>query len=115
MKYFTLFFSAACLAAAGCAKPPEPPANAVTTAVNRPAPAATPVTEPSHPEDNAERITLADAKKAFDEGKAYFVDARAEAVYQAEHIKGAVNITPETLDSRLKDLPKDKTIIVYCS
>ena len=100
--------------AAGCAQPAAPPSNNATSVANRPVNTATPVTEPAH-EDKAERITLADAKKAFDEGKAFFVDSRAEPVYQAEHIKGAVNITPETLDARIKQLPKDKTIIVYCS
>lgn len=67
------------------------------------------------PADDAARISLADAKAAFDAGKALFVDSRAEAAYKAEHIKGAINITGGTLDANLKRLPKDKKIIVYCS
>lgn len=80
-------------------------------------PAAAPLSSPAaeHPDDDAARITLDEAKKLFDAGKAYIVDARPEDAYNMEHIKGAVNITSATLDERLKDLPRDKTIIVYCS
>ena len=65
--------------------------------------------------DDAPRISLADAKAAFDAGAALFVDSRAESAYKAEHIKGAINIPGGTLESKLKQLPKDKKIIVYCS
>jgi len=85
------------------------PEKNVNVAVNA-APEATPA-----PGDTAPRIPLADAKQAYDEGSAVFVDSRAESAYKAEHIKGAINITNDTLNSRLKDLPKDRKIIVYCS
>jgi 3-mercaptopyruvate sulfurtransferase SseA len=94
---------------------------AVNTVPANPAPAPTSSTAPPHPlevdhaDDDAARITLEEAKKLFDAGKAFIVDARPEEAYKQEHIKGAVNITSSTLDARLKDLPKDKTIIVYCS
>jgi len=67
------------------------------------------------PQDDAPRISLADAKKMYDDGNAFFVDARAEDSYKAEHIKGAVNITADTLKDKLKDLPKNKTIVAYCT
>jgi hypothetical protein len=92
-----------------CARSAEPPVAplALNTSAPTPAPTATP--------DDAQRITLADAKKAFDDGSAFFVDARAAEAYEMEHIKGAVNITPATLGAHLKELPKNKKIIVYCS
>lgn len=65
--------------------------------------------------DDALRITLADAKKEYDAGAAVMIDVRAEAAYKAEHIKGAINITPEMLEAKYKGLPKDKKLIVYCS
>ena len=82
--------------------------NATVALVNGPSPTATPTVTPTvtpTPPEDAPRISLADAKKAFDDGTAFFVDARPAETYKQEHIKGAVNITSATLDTRLKDLP----------
>ena len=68
-----------------------------------------------HPEDDAPRISLEDAKKDFDSGKAIFVDTRAEAAFNVEHIKGAINIPAEDFKTRYTEVPKDKKIIAYCS
>lgn len=65
--------------------------------------------------DEAPRIDLADAKQAFDSGKAVFVDTRSAESFKREHIKNAVNITPADFDARYGDLPKDTKLIVYCS
>jgi len=67
------------------------------------------------PQDDAPRISLADAKKMYDDGTAFFIDSRPEDSYKTEHIKGAVNITIDTLKEKLKGLPKNKTIIAYCT
>ncbi|MFN2501992.1 MAG: rhodanese-like domain-containing protein [Pyrinomonadaceae bacterium] len=75
-------------------------------------PAAEPTATPA---DDAPRVSLADAKAAFDAGTAYFIDTRQDTAYKAEHIKGAVNITSGTLESKLKEIPKNKKIIAYCS
>lgn len=60
------------------------------------------------------RISLADAKKAFDESGAVFVDARPAVTYKEAHIKGAVNIPLGSTDN-FDSLPKGKKIVVYCS
>jgi predicted sulfurtransferase len=65
--------------------------------------------------EEAPRISLEDAKKDFDAGKAIFVDTRAEVQYKAEHIKGAINIPAEAFQTRYTEVPKDKKIIAYCS
>lgn len=65
--------------------------------------------------EDAPRISLADAKKAFDSGKAVFIDTRAAEVYREEHIKGAINITLQDDASKYNTIPKGKKIIVYCS
>lgn len=65
--------------------------------------------------DEAARISLDDAKKAFDAGDALFVDTRAESAYQTEHIKGAINIPAEAFKERYKEVPTNKKIIAYCS
>jgi len=65
--------------------------------------------------DDAPRINLEDAKKDFDKGNVLFIDTRAEAAYNVEHIKGSINIPAEAFETRYKELPKDKKIIAYCS
>ncbi len=65
--------------------------------------------------DDAPRINLADAKKAFDEGNVVFVDTRAEVQYKPEHIKGAINIPAEAAATRYTEIPIGKKIIAYCS
>lgn len=66
-------------------------------------------------DEEAPRITLADAKKAFDAGNALFVDTRFADAYKLEHVKGAINIPANEIETRYKDVPKGKTIIAYCS
>jgi rhodanese-related sulfurtransferase len=65
--------------------------------------------------DETARISLAEAKKDFDEGKAVFVDTRNEAAYKEKHIKGAINFTLADVEARWNEIPTDKKIIVYCS
>jgi len=61
------------------------------------------------------RITLADAKKAFDDKSAVIIDARPEASYKEEHIAGAINIPFGQQDTMMDRVPKGKKIIIYCS
>lgn len=51
----------------------------------------------------------------FDQGKAIIIDVRGDATYQQGHIKGAQSIALGDLPARAGELPKDKTIILYCS
>ena len=113
MLKFVLPFAVAGLAfVAGCTDAAHP----VAVAPASPPPAAATDNHSDHQTDDAPRITLADAKKAFDAGEAIFVDSRAESGYKAEHIKGAINISGDILEAHLKELPKEgKKIIVYCS
>lgn len=81
---------------------------------NKPANSAPKADDHGHADD-APRITLADAKKDFDAGNVVFVDTRAKAAYETEHIKGAINITTSDVETRYKEIPADKKIIAYCS
>ncbi|HEX8638115.1 MAG TPA: rhodanese-like domain-containing protein, partial [Pyrinomonadaceae bacterium] len=65
--------------------------------------------------DDAPRIALVDAKKDFDAGTAVFVDTRAEATYRQEHVKGAINMPMEAVETRYREIPTGKKIIAYCS
>lgn len=80
------------------------------------APSGTPAAAPSLPPlDNAARISLADAKKAFDDGTAIFIDTRSDMTYKQEHITGSINIPTGTLDANISKLSKSKKLIAYCS
>lgn len=64
---------------------------------------------------DAPRISLADAKKAFDAKSAVFIDTHVKAAYDAGHIPGAINITVQDLEAKFNTIPKGKKIIAYCS
>jgi rhodanese-related sulfurtransferase len=51
--------------------------------------------------------------KVIESGKYQIVDVRTSSEYNEGHVKGAINIPYDTIDSDTK-LDKDKTIIVYC-
>jgi 3-mercaptopyruvate sulfurtransferase SseA len=71
---------------------------------------------PAHeaqPGDGVPRITQAEARDAFEKGKAIFVDVRGEDSFRVGHIKGALWM-PD-IAQRVKELPRDKMIITYCS
>lgn len=63
--------------------------------------------------------TLEDAKALFDGKAAIFVDARHKEDYDLEHVPGAVSLFSDDLDrlydSALGTVPKDRTIVTYCS
>ena len=61
------------------------------------------------------RVSLADAKAAYDTQGALFVDVRDAGSYASEHMKGAINIPLADIETRLSDLPKDRWIILYCT
>jgi predicted sulfurtransferase len=76
---------------------------------------APPPAAPANPAAEAPRISLADAKKAVDAGKAVLVDVRSAMNYQQEHAKGAISLPTHEIAARMSELPKDKQIITYCT
>jgi predicted sulfurtransferase len=72
---------------------------------------------PEHQDDghDAPRISLADAKKAFDDKTAVFIDTHTAEQFALEHIPGAINIQANTIKQNLDKVPKGKKIIAYCS
>lgn len=66
-------------------------------------------------EADVPRMSLADAKKAYDAGTAVIIDARPEATYNEEHIAGAINIPYGQQDQMMDRVPKGKKLIIYCS
>jgi hypothetical protein len=73
------------------------------------------VTGQNIPEASVQRVTLAEAKAAFDSKTAVFLDVRDSASYQTSHIPGAVNIPVGEIETRLKELDPNQWIITYCT
>jgi 3-mercaptopyruvate sulfurtransferase SseA len=63
----------------------------------------------------ARRITPAELREALDKGKAILIDVRGEDSYKAGHIKGARWILFSEIADHIKELPRDKLIVTYCS
>ena len=65
--------------------------------------------------DAAKRISMDDAFKLYNEGKAVFVDVRSKEQYDLGHIKGALSIPGSQLITRLREVNPGKLIITYCA
>ncbi len=65
--------------------------------------------------DGAARINVTDLREALNKGTAYVVDVRTDDQYKSGHIKGAVHIPEMDIAARAGELPRDKTIVTYCS
>ena len=69
--------------------------------------------EESYPD--VPRVSLADAKAAYDTGGAVFLDVRDAAEYAGGHIPGAISIPLSELPSRLGELDPQTWYITYCT
>lgn len=61
------------------------------------------------------RLSLADAKVAFDQKSAIFVDVRDAASFAAGHIPGSVNIPAGEVQARAGELDPNAWIVTYCT
>lgn len=82
------------------------------TRVAAPTIVAPPTTAPT---DGAQRITPVELKQALAKGTAIVVDVRAEGSYKAGHVQGALWIPESKIVERMGELPRNKTIVTYCS
>jgi Rhodanese-like domain len=76
--------------------------------VSEPLPTEDPLTE-------IKRVSLPDAKAAFDNSSAVFVDVRDAQSYASEHLKGALSIPLADIPARIGELDKNAWIITYCT
>jgi predicted sulfurtransferase len=65
--------------------------------------------------DDVKRVTTAELETLMKEGKVLVVDVRNKAMFDAGHIRGAKLIPVGEVANRANELPKDKTIVTYCS
>ena len=61
-----------------------------------------------------EKITIDELRNRLRTGKAVLIDARPEVEYQAGHLPQAISIPLEELERRLDELPRNRTLVVYC-
>lgn len=80
--------------------------------------APTPINSSSNsylPFPDVSRISLEDAKDAYDDGTAIFIDVRDPEYYEAGHIAGAINIPYSQVEARVKELDPNQHLILYCT
>src|SRR4051794_190677 len=85
--------------------------SASKNAAAKPAPS---VVAQATPEE-ARRVTVDELKKMLDAGKAVIYDTRAKGAYDAEHIKGSLSLPFDQVAAHIEELPKDKTVVFYCT
>jgi rhodanese-related sulfurtransferase len=79
-------------------------------------PAAPNKTNPvPNPADTARRVNVKEAHDLIASGQALVVDVRNQAAFDQGHIPGARLIPFAEVAARTGELPRDKTIITYCS
>lgn len=71
------------------------------------------LTTPPQESTDVLRITIVEAKQAFDSGEAIFVDVRDRESFITGHISGAISIPLAELPDRLDELAKSALIIPY--
>lgn len=87
-----------------------------TNAANAPAPAVNPQQAAANtPGDGVRRITTVELKQLMDNGQALVVDVRGDSSWEIGHIRGSRHIPTEKILAEAENLPKDKTIVTYCS
>jgi 3-mercaptopyruvate sulfurtransferase SseA len=65
--------------------------------------------------DGARRVTIAELDAMMKNGQVLVVDVRNQASYDLGHIPGAKLIPAGEILNHLSELPRDKTIVTYCS
>ncbi len=65
--------------------------------------------------DGARRVTTDELEAMMKDGTALVIDVRNQDAYDQGHIPGARLIPAGEILNHIKDLPRDKTIVTYCS
>ena len=90
---------------------------AATTTPTTPATTTTKPTDAHAPPaaDAPRRISIDEARAAFEKGEAVFVDVRGDDAFRQGHIRGALSIPTGSAAQHADKLPKNKLIITYCA
>jgi len=108
--------AAMAISAIGCSKSGMGANIAEATKAGAPPANSAAPSPPQNAEDKMPRLSAEETKKLVADGKAVIIDVRGPDAYKISHIKGALDIPLNKIESGdFKDLPKDKRIIAYCS
>jgi rhodanese-related sulfurtransferase/DNA-binding transcriptional ArsR family regulator len=61
-----------------------------------------------------EPVTCAELEQRLESDDVLVLDVRPAEEYRASHLAGAVNVPPDELEDRLRELPKNREIVAYC-
>jgi len=70
---------------------------------------------PNVPSDGVRRVTTVELRDMLDKGTAVVIDTRGADPYKQNHIKGSISVPVDQVANRVGELPRDKTIVAYCS
>ena len=65
--------------------------------------------------DGARRVTIEELEAMLKDGTAIVIDVRNQAAYDQGHIPGSRLIPAGEILNHISELPRDKTIVTYCS
>ncbi len=65
--------------------------------------------------DGVRRVTVEELQKMLADGRAAVYDTRARAAYDVEHIPGSLSMPLDEVERRAGELPRDKTLVFYCT
>ena len=114
------FFIPAALALAaaallGACKATDTAGNLSAPTRSSPAAASAPTGTTEVHADGARRVGPAELQKLVEGGRVAIYDTRPKASYEQEHIKGALSMPSDEVAARAGELPKDKTLVFYCT
>ena len=69
-------------------------------------------------DDGVSRVTVDEVKMRIDRGEQIaFVDTRGEQAWSSSDVKirGAIRIPPDNAAPLLSKVPKDRSVVVYCT
>ena len=65
--------------------------------------------------DGVKRVTIQELENLRARGDVFIVDVRNQAAFDQGHIPGAHLIPVGEVSARVKEFPRDKPIVTYCS
>ncbi len=63
---------------------------------------------------NEKTISSKELLSKFNDQDLLILDVRPNREFLEGHIRGAINVQPEEIDEKIKDLPSNKIVVAYC-
>lgn len=67
------------------------------------------------PYPDIRRVSVGEAKAAYDAKSATFIDSRGQMYFDSAHIPGAIPLTDQEIPGNLPNLDRSTWIITYCT